>query len=404
MKTCNIFILIILITLLTCCSSSKYVNYLKEHTEVVKMADSLQFNSLDNTFYKNKLFLVGEVHEVETSPRIDFALFTQLNEKIKVDIYLAEMDVAQGYYLQEYINGSNSITLKNILKKWPVYIGSVSEQYRNKWLKMRTYHTQLPKSSKFKLVGIDRIADFELIRRLLKEKLPEKYHKGIHSEQNSLIIWSKERLNSIIEKEKQRFDSNTLNLLNNIEYNLSNYKKIRNRDTFMYQNFKRLYAQDQWENKNIYGGFGFSHTLQAYDNTFAGLVKKDTTLLYTNKMVSLNTLYVDSKLTVDSKSLPKFMQDKGKAFTRFKYSQDNRLFMYIKGIADYKKVSKPNTISLINLSAKGSPYLNSTRGTKVKKLITIWEAYDILDDTSTTDYAQYILLVRNADWIRPDEK
>lgn len=61
-------------------------------------------------------------------------------------------------------------------------------------------------------------------------------------------------------------------------------------------------------------------------------------LPYSNKMVSLNTLYVDSRLTVDSKALPKFMQDKGKAFTRFKYSQDNRLFMYIEGIADYKKL------------------------------------------------------------------
>lgn len=404
MKTCNLFILIISITLLASCSSSKYVNYLKEHTEVVKMTDSLQFNSLNEDFYKNKLFLVGEVHEVETSPRIDFALFTQLNEKVKVDIYLAEMDIAQGYYLEKYLKGSNEIELKNILKEWPVYIGTISQQYRNKWKKMRTYYAQLPENSKFKLVGIDRIADFELIRKLLKEKLPKKYHNKIHSKNDSLISWSKNELNKILEKEKSQLDENTLNLLRNIEYNISNYRKTRSRDTFMHQNFKRLHAQNQLGNKNIYGGFGFSHTLQAYSYTFAGLIKKDTTLPYTNKIVSLNTLYLDSKLTVDSRALPKFMQDKGKAFTKFKYSQDNRLFMYIKGIADYKKVTEPNTISLLKLDALGSPYLNSTRGTKVKKLITIWDAYDIIDGTSTTDYAQYILLVRNADWIQPDEK
>ena len=404
MKTRNFFILAMSIILIASCSSSKYVNYLKEQTEVVKMTDSLQFNSLNEDFYKNKLFLVGEVHEVETSPRIDFALFTQLNEKIKVDIYLAEMDIAQGYYLEEYLKGSNEIELRNILKEWPVYIGSISEQYRNKWKKMRTYYAQLPENSKFKLVGIDRIADFELIRRLLKEKLPKKYHNQIHSENDSLIPWSKNELNKILEKEKSQLDRNTLNLLKNIEYNISNYRKTRNRDIFMHQNFKRLHAQNQWSNKNIYGGFGFSHTLQAYSNTFAGLIKKDTTLPYTAKMVSLNTLYVDSKLTVDSRALPKFMQDKGKAFTKFKYSQDNRLFMYIKGIADYKKVTEPNTISLLKLDAQGSPYLTSTRGTKVKKLITIWEAYDIIDGTYTTDYAQYLLFVRNADWIQPDEK
>ncbi len=404
MNTRNLFILTILITLLTSCASSKYVNYLKEHTEVVKMTDSLQFNSLDENFYNNKLFLVGEVHEVETSPRIDFALFTQLNEKIKVDIYLAEMDIAQGYYLQEYLKGSNEIDLKEILKEWIVYIGRFSEQYRNKWKNLRIYYSQLPEEAKFELVGIDRIADFDLIRKLLKEKLPMKYHKDIHPENDSLISWSKNKFNTILDKEKSQFDTTTIALLENIAYNLSNYKKTRNRDKFMYENFKKLYKQNQWENKNIYGGFGFSHTLQAYKNTLAGLIKKDTNLPYTSKMVSLNSLYVDSKLTVDSKALPKFMQDKGQEFTRFKYSQDNRLFMYIKGIADYKRVSEPNTISLIKLDAQSSPYLNSARGTKVKKLITIWDAYDILEGTSTTDYAQYIFFVRNADWIQPDEK
>ncbi|MEM5565268.1 hypothetical protein WNY78_09135 [Psychroserpens sp. AS72] len=403
MKTRTLFILATSLLLFVSCSSSRYVNYLKEHTEVVKMTDSLQFNSLDENFYKNKLFLVGEVHEVDSSPRIDFAMFTQLNENITIDIYLAEMDIAQAYYLQEYIKGSDDIELKTILENWIVHIGSISEQYRNKWIKMRAYYSQLPETSKFELVGIDRISDFDLIRKLLKEKLPKTYHKDIHVENDSLLSWSQNKLSTILEQETFLFDSTTLNLLKNIEYNLSNYKKTRHRDIFMHENFKRLYAQNKWEHKNIYGGFGFSHTLQAYKYTFAGLIKKDSTLPYANKMVSLNTMYVDSRLTVESRSLPKFMQDKGKAYTRFKYSQDNRLFMYIKGIADYKKVTEPNSISLLKLDAEGSPYLNSTRGTKVKKLITIWDAYDIIDGTSTTDYAQYLFFVQNADWIQPDE-
>lgn len=404
MNTRKLFILAISLFLFASCSSSKYVNYLKEHTEVIKMTDSLQFNSLNENFYKNKLFLVGEVHEVETSPRIDFALFTQLNKKINIHIYLAEMDIAQAYYLKQYLKGSNEIELKDILKKWSVFIGSISEQYRNKWVKLRAYYSELPKNSKFDLVGIDRIADFGLVAKLLQEKLPNKYHKSIPFDEDSLISWSQNKLNIILEEETSNFELNTLYLLKNIEYNLSNYKTTRNRDTFMYQNFKKLYAQNEWGNKNIYGGFGFSHTLQAYNSTFAGRIKKDSTLPYINKMVSLNTLYVDSKLTVESSTLPKFLQDKGKEFTKFNYSQDNRLFMYIQGIADYKKVTEPNTISLLKLDGKSSPYLNSTRGTKVKKLITIWDAYDIIDGTSTTDYAQYLFFVRNADWIKPDEK
>ncbi|WP_339840488.1 hypothetical protein [uncultured Maribacter sp.] len=397
MKVLKLISIIASIIFLFGCSSSKYVNYLEEHTEVIQITDSLQFNSLTDGFYKNKLFLVGEVHEVETSPRIDFAMFTQLNEKINIDVYLAEMDLAQGYYLQKYLEGSDELELKDILKEWEVYIGSISEQYRNKWIKMRAYYSQLPDSSKFKIVGVDKIADFGLLKKLLKEKLPTTYHTNIPTDDDTLISWSNNQLKVILELKHLQLKTKDISLLKNIQFNLSNYPKIRSRDTFMYENFKRYYAQKKWDDENIYGGFGFSHTLQAYENTIAGKIKKDTTMPYFNKMVSINTLYIDSRLTVDSSALPKFMQDKGKKFTRFKYSQDNRLFMYIKGIADYKKVTRPNTISLLKLDAEESPYLQSTRGTKVKKLITIWDAYDIIEGTSTTDYAQYLFFVRNAD-------
>ncbi|AWV97107.1 hypothetical protein [Arcticibacterium luteifluviistationis] len=388
----------------TSCSSSKYVKYLKKNTEVRLLSDSLHFNSLTKDFYKNKLFLVGEIHEVETSPRIDLAMFNQINQHTNVDIYLAEMDIVQGYYLQKYLEGSNELSLKEILKNWAVYIGSISEQYRNKWVKMRTYYESLPDDSKFKLIGIDKIANFDLVRKILLEKLPVQYHTAIPTDDEELIAWSDSTLSSILALNELAVEPNDISLLKNIQFNLSNYPKIRSRDEFMYTNFKRYYTQNEWNNKTIYGGFGFAHTLQAYNYTLAGRIKKDSLLPYSNKMVSMNALYVDSRLTVQSLVLPKFLQDKGEPFTRFKFSYDNRLFMYIKGIADYKKVTKPNTISLIKLDAKDSPYSYSARGTKTKSLIHIWDGFDIIDGTSTTDYAQYIFFVRNADWIKPDKE
>ncbi len=404
MKTYFLFYILAFTYLLTSCASSTYVSYLKDNTEVIKKEDSLHFTSLGEDFYKNKLFFVGEVHEVGTSPRIDFAMFTQLHEKIKVDVYLAEMDLAQGYYLQKYLEGSDALELQEILKKWEVYIGSISSQYRDKWKKMRSYYSQLPVSSKFEIVAVDKIADFDLVRMLLKEKLPHQNHQEIPNNDQELILWSENRLGHIIEANSSLLEPETVTLLKNIQFNISNHTKIRYRDQFMYENFKRYYTQNQWENDNIYGGFGFAHTLQAYDYTIAGKIKNDKTLPYADKMVSMNALYVDSRLTVESNHLPKFMQDKGQKFTRFKYSQDNRLFMYVKGIADYKKVTQPNTISLIKLDGEDSPYLTSTRGTKVKKIITIWDGYDIIEGTSTTDYAQYVFFIRNADWIQPDVK
>ena len=397
------FILVSTFFILSSCASSKYVNYLKQNTETVAASDSLHFTHLDDQFFQNNLFLVGEIHEVATSPRIDFAMFRQINEKVKLDAYLAEMDIAQAYYLKKYLEGSDELSLKEILKEWVVYIGSISSQYREKWEKMRVYYQNLPRDSRFDFVGLDLISDFELTRKLLKEKLPIAFHASIPADDEALISWSENALPSIIDQMANSLTSGELTLLHNIQYNLSNRLKIKSRDKFMYENFKRYHDQNNWQNKKLYGDFGFAHTLQAYNYTFAGRVKKDSSLLLTNKMVSMNALYVDSRLTVQSAALPKFLQDKGQNFTRFKFSYDNRLFMYIKGIADYKKVTKPNTISLIKLDNKNSPYLNSTRGTKTMKLIPIWEAFDIIEGTATTDYAQYVFLVRNADWIIPDK-
>lgn len=402
MKTRNLLSLLALLICLGSCTSSKHVRYLEKNTEAVKITDTLQFKSLDKKFYSNKLFFVGEIHEVNTSPKIDIAMFKQINKIQKIDFYLAEMDIVQGYYLQKYLEGSNDLSLKEILKNWVVYIGSISEQYRNKWVQMRKYYAELPADSKFKLIGLDRLADLDLLSLLLSEKLPSAYANNIPKDKTDLLIWCENTLPSIISSESIKIAPEDLKLLQDIYFNVSNMDKIKSRDKFMYTNFKTYYEQNQWKNKTFYGGFGFAHTLQAYNYTLAGRIKKDTTMPFSNQMVSMNALYVNSRLTVQSSALPKFLQDKGNAFTRFKFSYDSRLFMYIKGIADFKKVTKPNTISLIKLDTKGSPYSYSARGTKTKSLIPIWQGFDIIAGSTTTDYVQYVLFVRNADWTIPD--
>ena len=166
---------IALIFIINSCSSGKYVKYLRDNTDSIPLSDSIYFNSLDDEFYNNQLFFVGEIHEVATSPRIDFAMFSQINENAHVDVYMAEVDLAQAYYLKKYLQGSDDLTLQEILAEYPVYIGRVSEHYRSKWVKMRQYYATLSDTEKFDLVGVDGVADFSLLRKLIGEKVPQKY-------------------------------------------------------------------------------------------------------------------------------------------------------------------------------------------------------------------------------------
>lgn len=404
MTTSRIFILITLSTIILSCASRRHTQYLGKNLESISLNNSdLQFNSLDSSFYSNKLFFVGEIHEVSTSPKIDVAMFKQLHKKAGVRTYVAEMDIAQGFFLNEYVKGSDELELKTILKEWVVGIGQSSAEVREKYTELREFYQSLPESQKFEIVGIEMNTDFELIKKFLTTKLTLN-ETILDFEEDSLIVWGQKKLPKIIEENKPRLSKSDFEFVSNIQYNFEEYNPnwYWYRDKYSYQNFKRIYEQRQWRNEKIYACFGFAHTLQAYPYTLAGRIKKDQDLFLSNKMVSMNALYVDSYLTVTSKGLPRFMRSKNE-FTRLKLSYDNYLFMYLKGVRDYKKVTQKNTITLFKLDSENSPYKQSLRGTKNFALIPIWDGFKIEDkNTVTTDYAQYIFFVRNADWVKPE--
>lgn len=404
MATNRILIIFAFGIIISGCASKKYTQYLSKNKESISInKPDLQFDSLDDNFYNNNLFFVGEIHEVSTSPRIDVAMFKQLHQKGGVRTYVAEMGIAQGYFLNEYIKGSDEIDLKNILKEWVVGIGLNSAEVRDKYTELRTFYQNLPESEKFEIVGIEMNTDFELVKKLLIRKLILKQTE-LEMPDDSLIVWGQTKLPELIQRKKSELSKTDFEYLSNIQYNFEQYKPnwYWYRDKYSFQNFKRIYLQRNWQEKKLYACFGFAHTLQAYPYTLAGRIKKDKDLLLSDKIVSMNALYVDSYLTVTSKGLPKLMRSKDE-FTRLKLSYDNYLFMYLKGIKDYKKVTKKNTITLFKLDGLNSPYNESLRGTKNFALIPIWDGFKIEDkNTVTTDYAQYVFFIRNADWVKPE--
>jgi hypothetical protein len=401
----NFFIPIVLWSLLfTACTSGKHTAFLRKHQESIPLQQAdWAFESLDEDFYANQLFFVGEIHEVATSPRIDLTMFQQLHRRGGVRTYIGEMDIAQGYFLNEYIKGSDEMDLREILAEWVVGIGQYSSEVREKYTALRTYYQGLPEGEKFEVLGIEMNTDEALIRKLLSRKLQLPIDE-IPAESEALIKWGKEVLPELIRQAAVKLSQNDADMLSNIQYNFEQYKPnwYWFRDKYSYHNFKRIFAQRNWSEEKLYACFGFAHTLQAYSYTLAGRIKQDTSLSLSNRIVSMNALYVDSHLTVTSAGLPGFMRSK-EDFTRLKLSYDSRLFMYLKGISDYKKVSEKSTITLFRLDADDSPYRTSLRGTRNFALIPIWDGFKIEDkNTVTTDYAQYIFLVRNADWVVPD--
>jgi len=377
---------------------NKYVSYLENHSLVKSpIEDTLQLK-FDNNFYNNNLFLVGELHEVETSPIIDVAMFKNLHQEINIDAYIGEMDIAQSYYLNEYLKNSSSLDLDSILRNWVINIGQISKSYRNgKWQELKYYYQTLPDNQKFRVFGVDKISDFNLVHSLLSEKLPGQYQ--IPKGKKELIEWGADNIPKILSDHE--FEEKDLLLIENIHFNLSNLEKIKYRDEFMLQNFQRYYQQNNWLDKKLYGCFGFYHTLQGLENTFAGKLKNSKDLDFKEKIVTVNAIYTDSHLTVLSSYLPTFIADNTE-YTKLPFSHDSMFDFYVVGIEDFKRVSNKNSINLYQLNAKNSPYHSSLRGISNFSLLPFWGSIDIKDkNTVTTDYFQYVIVVNGADWIQP---
>lgn len=379
---------------------NNYVEYLKNNkTKISTQNGSIKFKELLPELYSKNIILLGEIHEVEASQKIDFSLFKHLNKNNNTNIYLAEMDLAQAYYLNKFIQGITDLDLKTILKKWVVYIGRYNKDYYEKWDNFKKYYSSIPDKQKFEIKGVEQITDFELLYKLLNQEL-NSYKIKIPIKKRELIEWGKNELPKIIKINQDEMELDKINLLNNIYFNLAKYDLKTSRDEQMYQNFKRYYIDNEWENKKIYGCFGFYHTLAGEKNTFAGKLKHNELSLKEN-IVSMNILYLNSHLTVLNENLPKFLRDKGK-YTRFSFSYDNMLTMYIVGIEDFKRVTKKNSINLFKLDSDNSPYKKSRRGFKNFSILPIWNGIKMKNKkTVATDYIQYVFIVRNADWSEP---
>jgi hypothetical protein len=76
--------------------------------------------------------------------------------------------------------------------------------------------------------------------------------------------------------------------------------------------------------------------------------------------------------------------------------------LYHFGINDLKNLTNKKTNTFFDINKPSSPYKNSLRLINSTGLLILFSGMKITDEnTSTTDYAQGIILIRNSDWAEP---
>ena len=122
-----------------------------------------EFRLFDSQFYDNQLFLLGEAHGVQRPQELDFALFKHLNQRAGVRTYVAEVDCAKAYYLNEYLRTGNEKTLNLVFRSWQAETSQwANRDFRAKLQHIRVWNLTLPSNRKIRFLGLDQLQDLPL--------------------------------------------------------------------------------------------------------------------------------------------------------------------------------------------------------------------------------------------------
>lgn len=384
-------------------AGNAYLSYLQQHHSSVPLDQLPDFQLMEKDIQDHSLILVGESHGFHAPIKFDVDFFRYLNQEHGVKNYLVEVDYSQAYFLNKYNRNGNDSILIQVLENWVVNPGKNNLDYFNRWKKLGDYYRS---GAHFQYHGTDRIADIGLLAAHLEELDP-----------GSPVPYRAQASDSVnLENIKQTVQERLANLSPGDEYHYDYTHIIRNinfklrgayREETMTSNLLDLYQQHELKNRKVYGFYGLGHTLQApiqapmkggFRPMASRLVETDN--WFKEHILTANFLFADCHRVTKNKNLPFFLQSEGK-YKRMPVSYDDIWIGYLHGINDLLRITEPNTLTLFKMDAPDSPYSKSNRLVTTTKLLPFGQIINAQEGYVTTDYGQYMILVRNSNWAEP---
>ncbi|MET0462130.1 MAG: hypothetical protein ABW007_03215 [Chitinophagaceae bacterium] len=343
----------------------------------------------DTDFYKQQYFLFGENHGCAAPLAVDLALFKNLYQKAGVRFYIAEIDATKAWLLNRYLQTGDTSLLSKVMRSWKADTAQwASQENYRKFQGLQKFYQQLPTSQKFQVIGVDVFQDYSLVHEhasyLTDHYKEPTFRKAIDSllkitqqvtndSRAALNEYARRLLPQLLAQEakvkaqlKDRFPA-----FKHLVTSLGFIGAGMTRDSIFYRNFESLLTINNWGDKKMYGFIGYFHTLQtSYNGTepFASLLVKHKKA--TGKVASMQMMVLESKMMMPllgpikaimpQVAIDKFIRETpgfptDQRYVPYSLSNDNSM-MLIKGIADLKACSQPNTITLFKLSGKDSPF------------------------------------------------
>jgi hypothetical protein len=399
---------------------STFTNYLAKNNEKITIGGTNKFVIFDDAFYKNQVFFVSESHGYAKPHQLDAELFMQINKKNGVRYYIAEIDYSQAFYLNKYLNTGNEDFLKAIYQHWY----NDQAQWGNKtgfekWKTLYKYNQTLAKDKKIMVIGLDEAQDLNMNEKLLAEIISEaKYKNGSNIMLDSLLSFGVKDLSKDSTKSYKKF---VRRFVTDVTANEMAYKKIfknkffdfqfitnniaskKGREEKIFYNFNIFYNEYKLTNEKMYGFWGRFHAMQDSINggmSFSAMLKKSN-LPLAKKIISIPVYCIESASMLPTQFLPPMAQQKGTIYSKSDMVNDDSFVYKVEGIKPVAKFVGKDENVIFKLIGNESPYNKGLQlvesSSKFDKTFN-WSGNKL---AATTDYFQYLIVVRNSDWAVP---
>ncbi|WP_035292832.1 MULTISPECIES: erythromycin esterase family protein [Clostridiaceae] len=395
-----------------------YIEYLEKNTKNLDVRDNEEFSSytLLNSDVKDKeIFLIGEAHNIDVNYDIKWKFMKYFKKETNFKYLIIEYGFLDSLNINKYVETGN----ENYLKK--VFMPNL-EDYEF-FRKMYRYNMSLSDKDKITVVGIDTIPSIDasqyLVEKLkdknllLEQKMDlqslkeiymqiqdvSKQEYGDKSSEDKLkdnYMDLKKKVNNVYNKiyNKEKYYREILNeeefnffiVLDNLKSNMDTFdfskkgnsiEEIQDeaylkREGVMYENFKKIYSH--FQRGKYFGQMGLYHVfLHKVNINWFGARVNEGDKQFRNKVISIPIFY---KECTNSKGTP---------ISTYKDSDD------------LDKVLKQQ-YSLIKLNGSKSPFSKELRWDFINTLqwSSSGKTLDIPRDGMTTDYFQYMIIVKDA--------
>lgn len=362
------------------------VDYLRSHVVASGSVTGPFTFDFPPEFYDSRLFLVGESHGSAAPHLFDLALFEDIARRTGLRDYLAECDPVQGAAFDHYVQTGDDTALRRVFDYWSSR-GSQwgSQAYEDKIRGLRATAMRL-RGAPVRVRGLDAIQDWSMTMDWLQSR-------GISFEREAVAA-------AADGPAKARILSPALGLARSDEDEVLSAVRValdaqaagRGREGTIVATYSAL-ANGLLENKPAYGMWGLFHVLQAPLKAGApfGAQVEQSSLPAAGRIASIILVPIDSAAL--------YAVPQGDGFTPMRLETFNVTGPLVKmdGSADLAAAAPSAQVTVYDLAGVGSRYASALDFIHVTT--SIRQDFEPGDPTTpTTDYAQYLGVVRGSDW------